>query len=46
MIQRELETALSRKLLLGEIRDNSHVVVDAGPQGLDFTSREAQSAAA
>jgi len=46
LIQRELETALGRKLLLGEVRDNSHVVVDAGPQGLEFTSREAQSAAA
>ena len=34
------------KVLLGEVRDNSHVVVDAGPQGLEFTSREVQSAAA
>jgi ATP-dependent Clp protease ATP-binding subunit ClpB len=46
MIQRELETALGRKLLAGEIRDGSHVVVDAGAHGLEFTSREAQSAAA
>jgi ATP-dependent Clp protease ATP-binding subunit ClpB len=46
MIQRELETALGRKLLLGEIRDNSHVIVDAGPQGLSFSSRAEQSAAA
>ncbi len=46
MIQRELETALGRKLLTGEIRDGSHVMVDAGPQGLEFSSREPQSAAA
>jgi ATP-dependent Clp protease ATP-binding subunit ClpB len=46
MIQRELETALGRKLLTGEIRDGSHVVVDAGPQGLEFTAHEQQSAAA
>jgi ATP-dependent Clp protease ATP-binding subunit ClpB len=46
MIQREMETALGRKLLLGEIRDGSHVIVDAGPRGLEFTSRENQSAAA
>jgi ATP-dependent Clp protease ATP-binding subunit ClpB len=46
MIQRELETSLGRKLLLGEIRDGSHVVVDAGAQGLTFTARENQSAAA
>ena len=46
MIQRELETALGRKLLTGEVRDGSHVIVDAGPQGLIFTAREPQSAAA
>jgi ATP-dependent Clp protease ATP-binding subunit ClpB len=46
MIQRELETALGRKLLAGEIRDGSRVVVDAGAHGLEFTSREAQTAAA
>jgi ATP-dependent Clp protease ATP-binding subunit ClpB len=46
MIQRELETALGRKLLAGEIRDGSHVVVDAGVRGLEFTSRQAESAAA
>jgi ATP-dependent Clp protease ATP-binding subunit ClpB len=46
MIQRELETTLARKLLLGEIRDGSRVTVDAGARGLDFTSRENQSAAA
>ena len=46
MIQRELETALGRKLLAGEVRDGSHVVVDAGAQGLEFTTREGQRAAA
>jgi ATP-dependent Clp protease ATP-binding subunit ClpB len=46
MIQRELETALARKILLGEIRDGAHVVVDANPQGLSFTTREQQNAAA
>ncbi len=46
LIQRELETSLSRKLLTGEIRDGAHVVVDAGPRGLEFTSREPQTAAA
>jgi ATP-dependent Clp protease ATP-binding subunit ClpB len=46
IIQRELETALGRKLLAGEIRDGTHVVVNAGPRGLEFSTREAQSAAA
>jgi ATP-dependent Clp protease ATP-binding subunit ClpB len=46
MMQRELETSLGRKLLSGEIRDGSHVVVDAGSQGLEFRSREPRSKAA
>jgi ATP-dependent Clp protease ATP-binding subunit ClpB len=46
MLQRELETAIGRKLLAGEVRDGSHVVVDAGPQGLQFSTREGQRAAA
>jgi len=46
MIQRELETALGRKLLSGEIRDGSHVIVDADARGLEFRTKEAQSAAA
>jgi ATP-dependent Clp protease ATP-binding subunit ClpB len=46
MIQRELETAIGRKLLAGEIRNGSHVVVDAGARGLEFTSRVLQAAAA
>ena len=47
MIQRELETALGRKLLLGEIRDDSQVTVDAGPRGLEFRAapRARQAAA-
>jgi len=46
MIQRELETALARKLLLGEVHGGSHVIVDAGPHGLAFTSRALEHAAA
>jgi ATP-dependent Clp protease ATP-binding subunit ClpB len=46
MIQRELETALGRKLLAGEIRDGSQVVVKAGSRGLEFSSRATQRAAA
>ncbi len=46
MIQRELETALGRKLLAGEIRDGSRVWVDVGPRGLEFRSRVLESAAA
>ncbi len=47
MIQRELETALGRKLLLGEIRDDSQVTVDAGSRGLEFRAapRARQAAA-
>ncbi|HEY8966338.1 MAG TPA: ATP-dependent chaperone ClpB [Candidatus Methylacidiphilales bacterium] len=33
LIQRELETALSRKLLAGEVKDGSKVEVDAGKKG-------------
>jgi ATP-dependent Clp protease ATP-binding subunit ClpB len=46
MIQRELETALGRKLLMGEVRDGSRVVVDTGPQGLEIKSVAQHSAAA
>jgi ATP-dependent Clp protease ATP-binding subunit ClpB len=45
-IQRELETTLGRKLLLGEVRDGSRVVVDHGPHGLEFKPIENQNAAA
>jgi len=46
LIQRELETALGRKLLAGEVRDNSRVKIDANARGLDFKSEAAASAAA
>ncbi len=45
LIQRELESALGRKIVAGEIRDGSRVVVDAGPQGLKFDSTVLASAA-
>jgi ATP-dependent Clp protease ATP-binding subunit ClpB len=45
LIQRELETALGRKLLSGEVRDNSRIKVDAGPRGLEFKSRALATAA-
>jgi ATP-dependent Clp protease ATP-binding subunit ClpB len=45
MIQRELETAIARRLLAGEIRDGSRVRVDAGPRGLEFESQPLASAA-
>jgi ATP-dependent Clp protease ATP-binding subunit ClpB len=47
MIQRELETAISRRILSGEIRDRSRVVVDVGTGGgLEFHADAAESAAA
>jgi ATP-dependent Clp protease ATP-binding subunit ClpB len=36
LVQQELETGLARKILAGEVRDGSRVVVDAGPRGLTF----------
>ena len=45
LIQRELETVLGRKLLSGEIRDNSRVIVDAGARGLEFSSKPLANAA-
>jgi ATP-dependent Clp protease ATP-binding subunit ClpB len=45
LIQRELETALGRKLLAGEVRDSSRVEVDAGTRGLEFRSRPLAKAA-
>ena len=45
IIQRELETALGRKLLAGEISDGSRVRIDAGSRGLEFNSRPLASAA-
>jgi ATP-dependent Clp protease ATP-binding subunit ClpB len=46
MIQRELETALGRKILLGEIRDGSRVTVDANSRGLEFRAEPLASQAA
>ncbi len=34
LIQKELETALGREILAGEVTERSKVVVDCGPQGL------------
>ncbi len=45
LIQRELETSLGRKLLSGEIRDNSRVIVDAGARGLEFSNKPLANAA-
>ncbi|HEY6394815.1 MAG TPA: AAA family ATPase, partial [Candidatus Binataceae bacterium] len=39
MIQRELETALGRKLLSGDVKDRSVVAIDVGPKGFEFKSR-------
>ncbi len=38
LIQRELQDPLALKLLSGEIHDGATVTVDAGPDGLTFTS--------
>jgi ATP-dependent Clp protease ATP-binding subunit ClpB len=46
MIQRELETALGRKILLGEIRDGSRVTVGANSRGLEFRAEPLASQAA
>jgi ATP-dependent Clp protease ATP-binding subunit ClpB len=45
MIQRELETALGRKLIAGEVRDGQKVIVDAGAQGLEFKPQPLKAAA-
>jgi len=39
LVQHELETALARKILAGEVRNGSRVVVDAGPRGLTFETK-------
>ena len=46
MIQRELETALGRKLIAGEVADGSKVEVDVGPRGLEIRSQKPESVAA
>ncbi|HLX37904.1 MAG TPA: AAA family ATPase, partial [Candidatus Binataceae bacterium] len=45
MIQRELETALGRKLIAGEVRDGQKVIVDATAQGLVFKPQPLKQAA-
>jgi ATP-dependent Clp protease ATP-binding subunit ClpB len=45
VIQRELETPLGRKLVAGEVRDNSRVIVEASKNGLEFHTRALASAA-
>ncbi|MGZ3621021.1 MAG: AAA family ATPase, partial [Candidatus Binataceae bacterium] len=46
LVQQELETGLARKILAGEVRDGSKVVVDAGPRGLAFEVKVPESKAA
>ncbi|WP_027881317.1 ATP-dependent chaperone ClpB [Meiothermus rufus] len=41
VIQRELETPLSRKILAGEVPDGAHLYVNTGPLGLTFEVRQA-----
>jgi ATP-dependent Clp protease ATP-binding subunit ClpB len=38
LIQRELETALGRRILAGDVRDGSKVTVEANAKGLEFIS--------
>ena len=45
MLQRELETVLGRRLLAGEVRDNSRVVVDCADGDLVFRSEAHPEAA-
>jgi ATP-dependent Clp protease ATP-binding subunit ClpB len=46
LVQHELETALARKILAGEVRDGCRIVVDAGPRGLTFEVKEPTAKAA
>ena len=45
LLQKELETALGRKLLAGEVHDNSRVVIDYRGDSLTFTSTPLAEAA-
>ncbi len=45
LIQKELETALARKLLSGEVKDHSQVVVDHDGDGLTVTASAVADAA-
>ena len=44
-VQRHVENALSKTILAGEFTEGSHVVVDAGPDGLVFSKAEAKEKA-
>jgi hypothetical protein len=44
-LQRELETDLGRKIIAGEVHDNSRVVVDYRGDALVFTSKPLAEAA-
>jgi ATP-dependent Clp protease ATP-binding subunit ClpB len=46
LVQHDLETSLARKILAGEVRDGSKIVVDAGPRGLTFDVKEPSAKAA
>ena len=45
LLQRELETVIGRRLLAGDVRDNSRVIVDAKDGALTFRSEPLASAA-
>lgn len=45
LLQKELETALGRKLIAGEVHDNSRIVVDYRDEGLTFSSQPLAEAA-
>ena len=45
LLQKELETALGRKMLAGELKDHSSVVVDHGPGGLTLEATPVADAA-
>jgi ATP-dependent Clp protease ATP-binding subunit ClpB len=40
-IQREIETALAKKIIAGDVRDGQRISVDVGPAGLQFETRDA-----
>jgi ATP-dependent Clp protease ATP-binding subunit ClpB len=45
LLQKELETELGRKIIAGDVRDNSRVLVDYGGERLAFTSESLAEAA-
>ena len=46
LVQHDLETALARRILAGEVRDGARVTVSAGPRGLTFEAEAPAKAAA